>query len=266
MARATRDLVGELVRNALELAQADKALPPIPPIELRIERPKEREHGDYSCNVALRLASAVRMPPMDVAAAIAHRIMRTEPIADVDVARPGFINVTLDAEWQRNLLLTVIDAGDQWGRVDLGEGHRVQVEFVSANPTGPLQVGNGRGAVLGDALASVLDAAGFEVQREYYVNDAGAQIRLFGRTLFARYQQQFGREVPLPEGGYQGAYMVDVAKHLKDEAGDRWLQSSEDPPAELSERGLQLMVEQIRDDLALMRVEFDHWQRESALV
>ena len=265
MARATRDLVGELVRNALELAQADKALPPIPPIELRIERPKEREHGDYSCNVALRLASAVRMPPMDVAAAIAHRIMRTEPIADVDVARPGFINVTLDAEWQRNLLLTVIDAGDQWGRVDLGEGHRVQVEFVSANPTGPLQVGNGRGAVLGDALASVLDAAGFEVQREYYVNDAGAQIRLFGRTLFARYQQQFGREVPLPEGGYQGAYMVDVAKQLKDEAGDRWLQSSEDPPAELSERGLQLMVEQIRDDLALMRVEFDHWQRESAL-
>jgi len=265
MARATRDLVGELVRNALELAQADGALPPIPPIELRIERPKEREHGDYSCNVALRLASAVRMPPMDVASAIAQRIMRTEPIADVDVARPGFINVTLDAEWQRNLLLAVIDAGDQWGRVDQGSGHRVQVEFVSANPTGPLQVGNGRGAVLGDALASVLDAAGFEVQREYYVNDAGAQIRLFGRTLFARYQQQFGREVPLPEGGYQGAYMVDVARQLKEESGDRWLQSSEDPPAELSERGLQLMIEQIRDDLALLRVEFDHWQRESAL-
>ncbi|MDE2967883.1 MAG: arginine--tRNA ligase [Chloroflexota bacterium] len=265
MARATRDLVGELVRNALELAQADQALPPIPPIELRIERPKEREHGDYSCNVALRLASAVRMPPMEVASAIAQRIMRTEPIADVDVARPGFINITLDADWQRNRLLTVIDAGDQWGRVDLGAGHRVQVEFVSANPTGPLQVGNGRGAVLGDALASVLDAAGFEVQREYYVNDAGAQIRLFGRTLFARYQQQFGREVPLPEGGYQGAYMVDVAGQLKEESGDRWLESSEDPPAELSERGLQLMVEQIRGDLVMLRVEFDHWQRESTL-
>ena len=265
MVRATRDLVGELVRNALELAQADQALPPIPPIELRIERPKEREHGDYSCNVALRLASAVRMPPMEVASAIAQRIMRTEPIADVDVARPGFINITLDAAWQRNRLLAVIDAGDQWGRVDLGAGHRVQVEFVSANPTGPLQVGNGRGAVLGDALASVLDAAGFEVQREYYVNDAGAQIRLFGRTLFARYQQQFGREVPLPEGGYQGAYMVDVAGQLKEESGDRWLESSEDPPAELSERGLQLMVEQIRGDLAMLRVEFDHWQRESTL-
>ena len=265
MARATRDLVGELVRNALELAQADQALPPIPPIELRIERPKEREHGDYSCNVALRLASAVRMPPMEVASVIAQRIMRTEPIAEVDIARPGFINIKLDGDWQRGQLLPVIEAGDQWGRIELGAGQRVQVEFVSANPTGPLQVGNGRGAVLGDALAAVLDAAGFTVEREYYVNDAGAQIRLFGRTLFARYQQQFGREVPLPDGGYQGAYMVDVAARLQAESGDRWLDSDEDPPADLSERGLQLMVDQIRDDLALLRVEFDRWQRESAL-
>ena len=265
MTRATRDLVGDLVRNALELAQADKALPPIPPIELRIERPKEREHGDYSCNVALRLASAVRMPPMEVASAIAQRIMRTEPIAEVEVARPGFINVELDADWQRGQLLAVIDAGDRWGRIDQGAGRRVQVEFVSANPTGPLQVGNGRGAVLGDALASVLDAAGFHVEREYYINDAGAQIQLFGRTLFARYLQQFGREVALPDGGYQGAYMIDVAARLKAESGDRWLYSTEDPPADLAERGLQLMIEQIRDDLALLRVEFDHWQRESAL-
>ena len=265
MARATRNLVGELVRNALELAQADGALPPIPPIELRIERPNERDHGDYSCNVALRLASAVRMPPMEVASAISQRIMRTDPIAEVDVARPGFINIKLDMEWQRGQLLSVIDAGDQWGRIELGAGHRVQVEFVSANPTGPLQVGNGRGAVLGDALASVLNAAGFEVEREYYVNDAGAQIRLFGRTLFARYQQQFGREVPLPDGGYQGAYMVDVAARLKEESGERWLDSNEDPPPDLSERGLQMMVDQIRADLALLRVEFDNWQRESAL-
>ena len=265
MARATRELVGELVRNALELAQADGALPPIPPIELRIERPKERDHGDYACNVALRLSSAVRMPPMDVASAIAQRILRTEPIADVDVARPGFINLKLDPEWQRGQLLVVAEAGDGWGRTNVGAGHRVQVEFVSANPTGPLQVGNGRGAVLGDALASVLDAAGFKVEREYYINDAGAQIRLFGRTLFARYQQQFGREAPLPDGGYQGAYMIDLASRIKAESGERWLESSDDPPEELSERGLQLMVEQIREDLALLRVEFNHWQRESAL-
>ena len=265
MARATRDLVGELVRNALELAQADGALPQIQPIELRIERPKEREHGDYACNVALRLASSVRRPPMEVAEVIAQRIVRTEPVADVSVAAPGFINITLDSDWQRGQLLSVIQAGDQWGRTDLGAGQRVQVEFVSANPTGPLQVGNGRGAVLGDALAAVLDTAGYDVEREYYVNDAGAQIRLFGRTLLARYQQQFGRKAALPDGGYQGAYMIDLAARIKEASGDRWLESTEDPPSDLQERGLALMIEQIRADLALLRVEFDVWQRESAL-
>ncbi len=265
MTRATRELVGELVCNALDLTQSDGVLPPVPPMEMRIERPKEREHGDYSCNVALRLASAVRMPPMEVASAIAQRILRTAPLAAVEVARPGFINLTLDRSWQRTQLLAVIDAGDEWGRIELGTGQRVQVEFVSANPTGPLQVGNGRGAVLGDALASVLDAAGFDVQREYYVNDAGAQIRLFGRTLFARYQQQFGREATLPEGGYQGAYMIDLAAQIRRESGSRWLDSADDPPADLSERGLQLMVERVRDDLVVLRVRFDHWQRESAL-
>ena len=251
MARATRDLVGDLVRNGLELAQADKALPPIPPMELRIERPKEREHGDYSCNVALRLASAVRMPPMEVATAISQRIMRAEPIAEVDVARPGFINIKLDENWQQSQLLSVIEAGDQWGPDRLGS-RDIACKSSLSRPIRRVRcrVGNGRGAVLGDALASVLDAAGFDVEREYYVNDAGAQIRLFGRTLYARYLQQFGREAALPDGGYQGAYMIDVAAKVKEESGERWLESDEDPPQELSERGLQLMVEQIRADLA----------------
>ena len=265
MARATRELVGELVRNALALAQADGALPPVPPLELRIERPRERELGDYACNVALRLAGAAGMPPMEVANAIAQRILRTEPLADVAVARPGFINLTLDSDWQRGQLLAVIEAGNQWGRVEAGEGRRVQVEFVSANPTGPLQVGNGRGAVLGDALAAVLDAAGYEVEREYYVNDAGGQIRLFNRTLHARYRQQCGRAAELPEGGYLGAYMLELAETLQQEVGDAWLTEDGEPPAALGERGLELMVEQIRADLALLGVEFNHWQRESAL-
>ncbi len=265
MARATRDLISDLVRNALELAQADEALPPIPPIELRIERPKDRAHGDYSCNVALRLAGAVRRPPMEVAATIAQRIMRNQPIAEVHVAPPGFINIELDRDWQRGQLLSVIAAGDQWGRTQDGAGQRVQVEFVSANPTGPLQVGNGRGAVLGDALALVLDAAGYEVEREYYVNDAGAQVRLFGRTLMVRYQQQFGRETPLPEGGYQGAYMVDLAAQIQAEVGDRWLDGGDDSVVDLTNRGLELMIEQIRTDLAMLGIHFDRWQRESAL-
>ena len=265
MTRSTRELVGELVSNALELAQADDALPPIAPTELRIERPKDRGHGDYSCSVALRLASAMRMPPMDVAAAIAERILTNAPVAAVEVAKPGFINLTLDRTWQREQLLSVIDAGDQWGRIDLGAGRRIQVEFVSANPTGPLQVGNGRGAVLGDVLASVLDAAGYDVDREYYINDAGQQLRLFGQSLFARYQQQFGRDAELPEKGYAGGYLIDLAAQLKDEHGERWLDSDDDPPADLQQRGLDLMIEQIRDDLAHVGVEFDHWQSESEL-
>ena len=265
MTRSTRELVGELVSNALELAQADDALPPIAPTELRIERPKDRGHGDYSCSVALRLASAMRMPPMDVAAAIAERILTNAPVAAVEVAKPGFINLTLDRAWQREQLLSVIDAGDQWGRIDLGAGRRIQIEFVSANPTGPLQVGNGRGAVLGDVLASVLDAAGYDVDREYYINDAGQQLRLFGQSLHARYQQQFGRDAELPEKGYAGAYLIDLAAQLKDEEGERWLDSDDDPPADLQQRGLDLMIEQIRADLAAVGVEFDHWQSESEL-
>ena len=261
----TRDLIADAIRLALEHAQRDGALPPIPPPELRIERPQKREHGDYACNVALRLASAVRMPPMQVAERIAARISRSEPIAAVEVARPGFLNLRLDPAWKRDQLRSVVAAGANWGRINAGAGQRVQVEFVSANPTGPLQVGNGRGAVLGDALATVLDAAGYDVQREYYVNDAGAQIRLFGRTLFARYRQHFGHEAPLPEGGYQGAYVIELAQQIAADHGQRWLQSSDDPPQSLTDLGLELMVDQIREDLRQLRVEFDHWQSERAL-
>ena len=261
----TRDAIAGAIRRALERAQHDGVLPPIPPPEVRIERPQKREHGDYACNVALRLASAVRMPPMEVAERIAARIDHDQPIASVEVARPGFLNLRLDADWKREQLRAVVAAGADWGRIATGAGRRVQIEFVSANPTGPLQVGNGRGAVLGDALATVLDAAGYEVQREYYVNDAGAQIRLFGRTLFARYRQQFGHEAPLPEGGYQGAYMIELAERIAAEHGERWLQSDDDPPESLTDLGLELMVDQIREDLRELRVEFDHWQSERAL-
>ena len=261
----TRDTIAEAIRRALEQAQRDRALPPIPAPEIRIERPQKREHGDYACNVALRLAGAVRMPPMEVAERIAARIGHDQPIAAVEVARPGFLNLRLDPDWKREQLHAIIAAGAAWGRLTVGAGQRVQVEFVSANPTGPLQVGNGRGAVLGDALATVLDAAGYEVEREYYVNDAGAQIRLFGRTLFARYRQQFGHEAPLPEGGYQGAYVVELAEQIAAEHGQRWLPSSDDPPQSLTDLGLELMVDQIRSDLRMLQVEFNHWQSERAL-
>ena len=267
MTSDTRELLRDALADALRRAQHDGALPSVPAPEIRIQRPQHAEHGDYACNLAMRLAGAMRLPPLDVAEAVAARVQRDQLIAHVEAARPGFINLRIHADWKRSRLLDVIAAGDQWGRAALGAApERVQVEFVSANPTGPLQVGNGRGAVLGDALASVLAAAGCDVQREYYVNDAGAQIALFGRTLLARYQQAHGAEAELPEGGYGGAYMIDLAAQIAAEAGAQWLDADpDDPPQELTDRGLALMLDQIRDDLRLLGVEFDRWQSERAL-
>ena len=266
MSSDTRELVRAALSDALLRAQQDGALPSVPAPEVRVQRPPNAEHGDYACNLAMRLAGAMRMPPLDVATAIAARVERGDLIADAEAARPGFINLRIRGDWKRDRLLDAIAAGDGWGRASQPAGERVQVEFVSANPTGPLQVGNGRGAVLGDALATVLDAAGCEVQREYYVNDAGGQIGLFGQTLLARYLQQQGVEAELPEGGYGGAYMIDLAGRIAEEAGARWRDADAvQPPRELVDRGLELMLEQIRADLLLIGVRFDHWQSERAL-
>ena len=266
MSSDTRELISAALSEALRRAHQDGVLPSVPAPEIRVERPQDREHGDYSCNIALRLASVVRMPPLTVASLIAERIERADPIADVEAVRPGFLNFRLDADWKRNRLREVLEAGDQWGRINIGNGQRVQVEFVSANPTGPVQVGNGRGAVLGDTLANVLDAAGFDVQREYYINNMGGQIDLFARTLFARYQQLHGCAVELPADAYLGGYMKTLAEEIVELDSDRWLDGTEKaPPADFIARGLGLMVRDIRADLRLLRVQFDHWQPESAL-
>ena len=274
MSSDTRELVRAALADALLRAQQDGALPSVPAPEIRVQRTSTPEHGDYACNLAMRLAGAMRLPPLDVAEAIVARVQRDELIAQVAAARPGFINLRLHDEWKRRRLLEAIAAGDRWGCAAQPDDHaagdaapeRIQVEFVSANPTGPLQVGNARGAVLGDALAAILDAAGCQVQREYYVNDAGAQIALFGRTLLARYREAHGAEAELPEGGYAGAYMIDLAARIAAEAGDRWLDAApDDPPQELTDRGLALMLEQIRADLLALGVRFDHWQSERAL-
>ena len=295
MSSDTRELICAALSEALRRAHQDGVLPSVPAPEIRVESPQNREHGDYSCNIALRLASVVRMPPLTVASLIAERIERAAPIAGVEAVRPGFLNFRLDADWKRDRLRDVIKAGDQWGRINIGMGKRVQVEFVSANPTGPVQVGNGRGAVLGDTLANVLDAAGFDVQREYYINNMGRQIDLFGRTLFARYQQAHGRDIEPRADAYPGQYMKEVANDLAREwprdtqtkqeelrlltestkrlvpevtelDNDRWLDDPEGQPSDdFIARGIGLMIRYIRADLRLLGVEFDHWQPESAL-
>lgn len=267
MSDDARELMGQALASALQRAQRDGVIPAVPAPEIRIQRPPSAEHGDYASNVALRLASAVRMPPLDVATLVAARVERVGPIADVQAVLPGFINFRVDASWKRNQLQSVIDAGDSWGRSNLGRGQRVQVEFVSANPTGPLQVGNGRGAVLGDTLANVLGAAGYDVQREYYINNMGEQVQAFGRTLFARYRQAQGQDAELPDDAYQGQYMAELAGQVYEQDGSRWLHdwSGERPPAGFISRGLGLMIRAIRADLRELKIEFDHWQPESAL-
>ena len=267
MSSDIRDLAAAAVADALERAQDDGALPPVPAPEIRVERPANPEHGDYACNVAMRLASAMRMSPLDVAGAIAARIERGEVIAEAEAARPGFINMRLAPEWKRQRLAEAAEAGSAWGRIDAGAGRRVQIEFVSANPTGPLQVGNGRGAVLGDALASVLDAAGYAVQREYYVNDAGTQTQTFGRTLLARYLQALGREAAMPENAYAGAYMRELGRRFAEQHGERWADAEVDgpPPADLTRAGLDAMLDLIGADLELVGVKFDRWASEQAL-
>ena len=173
MAHLVRDDVRSAIAAALDDAQARGALPRLPGAEISVERPQNPEHGDYASSVALRLAGTVKRAPLEVARAIADSLRTGALIAAVEVAPPGFINLRLSPDWKRAQVDAVLAAPDAWGAIDLGAGQTLQVEFVSANPTGPLQVGNGRGAVLGDVLASVLQAAGYDVQREYYVNDAG---------------------------------------------------------------------------------------------
>ncbi|HXK34297.1 MAG TPA: arginine--tRNA ligase [Dehalococcoidia bacterium] len=258
-----RDELARMIEAAATQAMDDGALPQVVLPEIVIERPARPEHGDYATNLPLRLARAARANPLDLAKTLAERIPQAASLAAVETAPPGFINFRLAEDWLRAQVDAIADAGDAFGNVDLGKGQRVQVEFVSANPTGPLTAGNGRGAAIGSVLASVLEAAGYRVEREYLVNDAGTQTEVFGRTLIARYLQLFGRNVEIPPDGYPGEYMVDLAKRLREEFGDTYASASpDDPPGEMVLRGVDIMVEGIEEDLRRLGVTYDVWFRE----
>lgn len=257
--------IGQLISTAIEAAQRDGLLPITAIPELGLEHPPQPELGDFACSVALRLSRAARMNPLQIAKIIAERIPVTPEIARVNVAPPGFINVHLDDVWVGSQVEEVIGAGDDYGRIELGP-KTVQIEFVSANPVGPLHVGNGRGAVLGDSLANVLAFAGRSVEREYYINDAGVQIRTFARTLLARYRQAFGEDVPLPEDGYAGQYMIELAGLLKEQHGSRFIDITEDAALiEIAPLGMAIVLDWIRRDAEDLGVKFDGWFSEKSL-
>ncbi len=257
--------VAELLQAGIEAAQRSGTLPAMTVPDLGLTHPPKPELGDFASNVALRLAPAAKMNPLQLARIIADLIPRSPEVAKVEAAPPGFVNITLDDGWIARQVEAILAAGDAFGS-NVVSGSRIQVEFVSANPTGPLHAGNGRGAVFGDALASILAFAGNTVDREYYINDAGAQIRVFARTLFVRYKQAFGQEVPLPDDGYAGRYMIDLAGQVKAEHGDVFLAMPEDDALDqLGEIGMQLVLGWIRADLDSLGIRFDRWFSEREL-
>ncbi len=261
-----RDRVGALVAGATRAAIEAGSLPDVALPDELVERPRDASHGDYASSLPLRLARSAMMPPLAIAEAIAEHLPANDVIDAPQIAPPGFINLSLAEHFVQGEIDRVVAEGSAFADSTLGQGKRVQLEFVSANPTGPLHVGNGRGAAIGDTLASALAAAGYEVEREYYVNDAGTQTDVFAETLYARYQQQHGRDVPLPEGGYPGEYMVDLATQMREREGDRFLEApGEPPPAGVREMGIELIVEQIRETLGAFGTTYDRWFSERSL-
>ncbi|MDP2932497.1 MAG: arginine--tRNA ligase, partial [Chloroflexota bacterium] len=204
--------------------------------------------------------------PMVIANAMAEFMAPGSEVKSISVARPGFINFVLRDDWLTSQVESILWAGDSYGDINLGQRSRVQVEFVSVNPTGPLHVGHGRGGVLGSTLANVLAASGYDVEKEYYINDAGSQIDAFHRSLYARYKQAFGLAAEMPPNGYLGGYMVDLAKEIIAEQGDKFIKLPEaEALKELGQLGLEKVIAQIKADLDSLGVQFDVWFSEKSL-
>jgi arginyl-tRNA synthetase len=229
---------------------------PEPTGGIEVEATKQRDHGDWQTNVALKLGRVGGAPPREVAAGIVAVLESAPPrhVERIEIAGPGFINFFLAPTWLHEILESVVAAGDRYGRGDALAGRRVNLEFVSANPTGPLHAGGGRWVAVGDAIANVLAAQGADVHREYYLNDAGTQLDTFGASLQAR-----ARGTDLPEGGYQGQYLVDMAERMRSELGD------DTTEAQAREWGLADSVRELEADLARIGVHFDTWFSERTL-
>ncbi len=234
--------------------------------EIVVEHPQNPEHGDYASNLPLKLSRATGIAPLVIAQRLVELMPSMAEVDEVTVAPPGFINFTLRNDWLTEQVELIISKGASYSDINLGKGKRTQLEFVSVNPTGPLHIGHGRGAVIGSTLAKVLVAAGYSVAREYYINDTGSQINAFKRSLYARYQQCLGTAVELPTNGYFGNYLVDLAKEIFREQGDRFIKLPEEEAIQkLGEIGLNRIMEGIKRDLKLLDVNFDVWFSEQSL-
>ncbi|WP_117016865.1 arginine--tRNA ligase [Aeribacillus pallidus] len=235
--------------------------------EVILEVPKEKAHGDYSTNMAMQLARIAKKAPRAIAEEIVQHFDRTKAsIEKIDIAGPGFINFFMNNEYLTKLIPAIIQAGDKYGESNVGEGKKIQVEFVSANPTGDLHLGHARGAAFGDSLCNILEKAGYDVTREYYINDAGNQIHNLALSVEARYLEALGKEAEMPEDGYYGQDIIEIGKKIADEYGDSLLEKSEEERLQFfRDLGLKYELEKIRKDLEEFRVSFDVWYSETSL-
>ncbi|MCM3741449.1 arginine--tRNA ligase [Oceanobacillus luteolus] len=235
--------------------------------EVILEKPKDKSHGDFATNIAMQLARIAKKAPRQIADDIVKEINQEEAsIEKIEIAGPGFINFFMKNDFLQQIIPTVLEQGENYGRSNAGNGERVQVEFVSVNPTGDLHLGHARGAAYGDVLCNVFDAAGYNVEREYYINDAGSQIDNLGLSVEARYLQELGQDVEMPEDGYHGQVIIDMAKAIIEEDGDKWLEKSHQERLEyMKEYGLKASLKNIERDLKDFQVEFDNWFSERSL-
>lgn len=263
-----------IIRNRLKSMIADAVHPLLragnaPEAELNIEldMPKFAEHGDYASNVALGLTRVLRRSPKDIASGIVANLNDSGRLLEkVEIAGPGFINFFIRPQAWFGVIREILDNPDNYGRQDIGRGKKIQVEFVSANPTGPLHIGHGRGAAIGDALANILEACGYDVQREYYINDAGNQMATLGRSLYYRYQQELGEDVEFPENHYRGEYMRELAREVVGKEGDRFRNAPLDQVLSFfTAYAGGHILDGIKEDLDLFGVRFQRWFSEQEL-
>jgi len=261
-----KDKIADCLKQAIIQLQITENWDIPTSINFAIEHPQNPAHGDFASGLSMKLSGILKSSPISIAENIVKHLPSYPEISSVSIAPPGFINFTLSDNWLVKQVDTILDYGQMYGDLNIGKGIAVQVEFVSVNPTGPLHVGHGRGAVLGSALANILAAAGYSVEKEYYLNDTGTQIDIFSSSLYARYCECLGRDADMPLNGYFGEYIIDMAKQIVTENGDVFLTK---PPRfatlEIGKIGLAMVVNNIKQDLILVNVDFDNWFSEKSL-
>jgi len=261
-----KNQLADLVKQAIQNAQNAGALPAFDLPEVFIERPQKKEWGDFATSLPLKLARDAKRAPLQIAQTMVAHFPASDAVARVEPSAPGFVNIVLSDAWLARQVDAILAEGEQFGNLRPARREKIQVEHVSANPTGPMHVGSGRNGAIGDTLANILQAAGHDVQREYYINDNGTQIRQFGASLFATYAQALGRDEKVPEGGYQGAYVVEMGKQLAQQYGDKYLQMPRAQAIrELGLWGIDAVLASLHETLAQMNVRFDRWFSERSL-